>query len=269
MNEHLQRLVDELPLMQQLFTHDEYITVLDKKGIIQGFSVPNGVAPKMNIGDTFHDPSGALQEVLRTGRAKHNRLPREVMGEIFEGMLVPVKDEGDVVGCIICTYSVDREEQILAIAAKFRESVSSIDASVRAVVDSIQNLFTTLTDMNATTKQVEGDVSAAVEVAGKIGSNASRSNILALNASIEAARSGEYGRGFAVVATEMGKLATDSGSSATAIKTTLQVISEHLVSIVDSIGKVNDMAKEHMESIETIRKVLEETTGLAEKLEKM
>lgn len=269
MNERLQYMVDELPLLKQLFSHEVYLTVLDEKGVVQGFSVPDGVTPQLSVGEKFQDSSGALPEVLRTGVTRYNHLPRGVMGEAFEGMLVPVKDHDRVVGCITCTYSVDKEEQILAIAAKFRESVNRIDASIGMVVDSINHLFTTLKDMNETTRQVEGDVSAAVDVAGKIGSNASRSNILALNASIEAARSGEHGRGFAVVATEMGKLATDSGSSASAIKTTLQVIADHLASIVSSINDVNGMAQEHMENIKNIRDVLEETTVLAEKLEKM
>lgn len=269
MNERLRAIVDELPLLKQLFKYDVYLTVLDTEGIVQGYSIPDGEKPQMSVGEAFHDPSGAFQEVIRTGRARQNRLPKEVMGEAFEGMLVPIKDGIDVVGCITCTYSVDREEQILLIADKFQKSVQDINDSLRKVVDGIENLFGMLTDMNDVTNSVEGDVHTAVDVVGKISSNASRSNILALNASIEAARSGEYGRGFAVVATEMGKLANDSGSSAKEIKTTLDVIAEHLTSIVGSIKGANDMAREHMENISAIQNVLQETIVLADKLGKM
>lgn len=267
MNERLKQIIDELPLIRQLFEHDAYLSVIDTDGKLQGYSLPDGVPPQLNIGDTFQDPTGAYLEVLRTGKPKHNRLPKEVMGEAFEGILVPILDNGTVVGCIISTYSADSKEQILDIASKFRESIHNINDSIRTVVDGINNLFQTLTDMNQVTQTVEHDVNTAVEVVGKISGNASRSNILALNASIEAARSGEHGRGFSVVATEMGKLANDSGHSATEIKATLAEITNHLASIVSSIKDANDMASKHIEDIGTIQKVLEETVMLAEKLE--
>lgn len=267
LREQLKLIIDQIPLIKQLFRYDVYITVMDDEGIVQAFSLPDGVEPQMNIGDPFYDPSGVLQEVLRTGKAKHNRLPKDVMGEVFEGMLVPIREGNDVVGCIICTYSVDKEEEVAQIAEKFQNSVREIDTSIRAVVGGMEDLFKMLTDMNEVTNNVEGDVDKAVDVVGKISSNASRSNILALNASIEAARSGEYGRGFAVVANEMGKLANDSGSSATEIKSTLNTITEHLTSIVASIKAANDVAREHMDNISAIQKILEETIVLAEKLE--
>lgn len=267
LNEELKQIINILPLIKQLFDHDVYITVMDSEGIVEGYSVPDGVKPLLNVGDKFHDPSGAFQEVIRTGLTKHNRLPKEVMGEAFEGMLVPIKDENDVVGCIICTYSTGMKEHIYQTAEKFKESVHNINTSIQAVVDGIDNLFKMLTEMNNITNSVENDVHTAVDVVSKISSNASRSNILALNASIEAARSGEYGRGFSVVAAEMGKLANDSGSSATEIKSTLNVITSHLVSIVSSIKDANDVAKEHMENINAIQNILEETIALAEKLE--
>lgn len=265
-NEKLKQVVDMLPVIRQLFAHDVYITVMDTDGIIQGFAVPDGVKPQLRVGEVFSDPTGAFQAVLRTGTKKHNCLPREIMGEAFEGELAPIKDGNEVVGCIICTYSVGTREQMADIAVKFQESVHNINNSIHTVVEGTEGLLKKLADMDELTNNVEGDVYNAVEVVNKISGNASRSNILALNASIEAARSGEHGRGFAVVATEMGKLAGDSGSSATEIKGTLHTITEHLASIISSIKGANDVAKEHMENINEIQKILDETITLAEEL---
>lgn len=189
------------------------------------------------------------------------------MGEVFEGMLVPIKDGKQVVGCITCTYSVDIREQNVEMTEHFQKAMRNVSASVKTIVSGIEDLFKMLTDMNEVTNIVEGDVHSAKEVVGKISSNASRSNILALNASIEAARSGEHGLGFSVVASEMGKLAKDSGSSAADISSTLQNITGHLVSIISSIRDANDIAKENMDNINSIQKILDDALTLAEKLE--
>lgn len=266
MNKKLEQLVDSLPVIRQLFDNDVYITVMDAKKAVMGYSVPDGVKPQLGLGDIFRDPSGALDEVLRTGKRKHNILPREAMGESFEGELVPVKDDGVVVGCLACTYSVDVREEMAQITTKFQESVGQINNSLQELVDGIEHLFELLTGMDEMANSVESDVHNAVDVVNKINSNASRSNILALNASIEAARSGEYGRGFAVVATEMGKLANDSGSSATEIKATLNTIREHLVSIIASVKDAGGFAREHRENISAIQDILSNMTVLAEEL---
>lgn len=267
MNEKLQVLVDNLPVIRKLYDKDTFITVLDRDGIMQGYSIPDGAVPQINVGEHFEDPSGVFDEVIRNGVERHNYLPADVMGQAMEGNLVPIKDGGEVVGCLICTFSVDEKEKIKHIADQFRASVQNIDASVQSVIGGTDRLIEILGKMNDLTSGVEEDVNGALGVVNKISNNASRSNILALNASIEAARSGEAGRGFAVVATEMGKLAKDSGGSAAEIKVTLDVIVEHLGAIITSIKGANDVAKEYMDSIGSIKSVLEQTISLAEQLE--
>ncbi len=267
LNEKLQQIIDVLPIIKQLFEQDVFLPVMDGKAVVQGVEVPNGVQPKVFVGEVFQDSTGVLYEVLKTGKSKHNYLPKEVVGEALEGILVPVKDSGEVVGCVVCTYSVDKREQMAQITNKFQESVNNVTDSIRTVLSGIEELFGMLTSMNEMTNSVESDVNNAVGVVNKISQNASRSNILALNASIEATHSGEYGRGFAVVASQMGKLANDSGRSATEIKATLHVITEHLSSIISSIKDANGMAKQHMEDIGAIQEVLQETLVLAGKLE--
>ena len=266
-NEELKKIIDALPLIKQLFSHDAFITVMDAKGVVRGYAIPDGQKPRLKIGEVFRDPSGAFEEVVRTGKAKHNYLPKEVMGEAFEGELVPVMDGGAVVGCVISTYSVGVKEQLTAVTAKFQDSVSNIHGSLEELLGGIENLFKLLKDMDEISTTVGSDVQNAVEIVSKINGNASRSNILALNASIEAARSGEYGRGFAVVATEMGKLSNDSGKSATEIKDTLNIIMQHMDTIISSIKDAGHFAKDYRGNISSIQEVLNDTIKLAGQLE--
>lgn len=267
MNAKLQNIVDNLEIISQLYDKELMISVMDKDRIVQGYSLPKGIPPQFEIGSVFEDPSNSLDDVLATGVTKHNYLPADVLGFPIEGNLVPIKDNGEVVGCIVCSYSVEGREKVKDIATRFQESIFAIDGSIQNVMGGIENLFHMLTTMDQMTSDVEKDVSSAADVVNKISNNASQSNILALNASIEAARSGEAGRGFAVVATQMGKLAEDSGSSATEIKKTLSEIVAHLETIVNSIKDANDVAKGHIDSINSIRSALEQTIYIAKELE--
>lgn len=267
MNEKLKNIIDNLDVIRQLYDKELIISVMDTDRVIQGVSLPKGMPQSAEIGSVFEDPTGILDEVLKKGITKHNYLPREVMGFAVEGNLVPIKDGGQVVGCLVCSYSVEDREKIKGIATEFQESITEIDNSIQGVIRGIENLFNMLAEMNQMTSNVEEDVNGAANVVNKISSNASRSNMLALNASIEAARSGESGRGFAVVATEMGKLAKDSGSSTAEIKTTLDVIASHLDVIINSIKDANEVAKSHIDSINSIRDVLRQTISLAGELQ--
>ena len=267
MNQKVENVVNNLDVIKQLYEVTAYISVLDKDGILVGYSVPEGETPRINIGEKFEDPSGAFDKVIRTGQKIHNYLPKEVMGIAFEGDLVPIKDGHSIEGCLICTYAADDDSKVIDIAENFNASVQRIDTSVQEIIKGTENLVGTLDKINSMTTNVETDVTEAANIVTKISKNASRSNILALNASIEAARSGETGRGFAVVANEMEKLAKDSGSSAGDIKKTLDGIIEHLNEMITSIKDANSVAKNYTEHISSINTILAETVSLANKLE--
>ncbi|MGN0438258.1 MAG: methyl-accepting chemotaxis protein [Lachnospiraceae bacterium] len=269
MNEKVKSIVDALPVFRQILDNISYITVMDREGIVRGYAIPEGQKPLMEIGTEFHDPSGAFDEVLKTGKKKYNYLPKEVMGTAFEGVLAPIMDDGEVVGVLTYTHSADEKEHARNITADFKKSVSEIDESVTSVVESFENLFDMLKGMNERTTEIESDVKVATNVAGRIRGNASRSNILSLNASIEAARSGEAGRGFAVVASEMGKLSNNSGNAANEIDKALSVISSHLNAIIASIHDTNSVAEGYLNSITEVKAQLERTEALADDLQRL
>lgn len=267
MDREIEKIVSILPIIKQLYDRDMYITVLDRDGVVCGYSIPDGKRPQMEIGSRFHDPSGCFDEVIRTGKRKYNYLPKEVMGEVFEGYLVPISDGGRVVGCLVSSYSAEEKKHLGEIASEFHTSVTQVNERISRIVGEFDELYGRFGEVNQMTGKVEADVNASEKIVGVIGSNASKSNILALNASIEAARSGEHGRGFAVVAQEMGKLAKDSSNSTAEIQKQLQEVHKSLEAMIRSINGTDSVAQNYNSEIREIQEVMGRMLEMAAEME--
>ncbi len=148
--------------------------------------------------------------------------------------------------------AADTSKNASETATKGKNTVDTTAADMIKIAQTVQEAASTIEELGRSSAQIG-------EIVATINGIADQTNLLALNAAIEAARAGEQGRGFAVVADEVRKLAERTGQATKDIANRIQSIQQAAAESVAAMKKGSDevdkgvsLAKEASVSLDTI-----------------
>lgn len=136
------------------------------------------------------------------------------------------------------------------------QNLSIVHSEVDELVEFVQDTSQKENEIAVSLSELSKDAENIKSVLGVIVDIADQTNLLALNAAIEAARAGEHGRGFAVVADEVRKLAERTQKSLSEINATISVIVQ---SIMDASALIDKNAK-------SVEKLVDHTSSVKNKI---
>ncbi|MET1172232.1 methyl-accepting chemotaxis protein [Paenibacillus amylolyticus] len=206
--------------------------------------------------------------ILKNGReATLATLSKEVYGIELDILNIPIFDDQQKVVAVFCvSYDQSNQNQL--------EDIIQENQTINGnLVDMVQHVAAHAEELQATSEQILQNTRLAVQnssqinkVAGFIREISEQTNLLGLNAAIEAARVGEAGAGFGVVASEVRKLSVDAKQATSDIDTSLRDVQQVIKQMEVEVSQIAASSQEQATLVSSFTDVIEQLNETGERM---
>lgn len=195
-------------------------------------------------------------------------VPKELFGIAYKTISIPAfnADGTEIEGCISFVKSIEKQDTVMKMSVELDNKLNMITEAVSNISKSVQQVVSTSEHIGQKTYESKKEVENTDIIINMIKAIVSKTNLLGLNARIEATRAGEAGRGFGVVAQEIGVLSKSSESAVGEIKDKLESIKESITGVNDDIEGVIEEFNEQVRLLDKISKSTHELATMSKEL---
>ena len=259
-------LATSVPYIHMALKGEAIVAVVDKeteivKKYLAGKRVDSGYTDgqQINPGDTnvFTAFRGQNADVI---------IPKEVYGVPINAFAFPILDNNRVVGAIAFGLPIDNEVELEHYMEGMDRIIQNLQDTVHTLASHSQQLAATSEEINKQTQVALDDAEKSNGVTSLIKGISRQTNLLGLNASIEAARAGQHGAGFNIVAQEVRKLSFETSTATENIESSLHNINTNLTHLKQNMSQINSATNEQAHLIQNFSEVIEELSNLSKEM---
>lgn len=225
---------------------------------------------KVSPGDAIKPGSALYRAIHEKRRVVVMQKDASLYGVPYVGVGSPLLNErNEIIGAITISESTHRYDLLKQASSGIGANIETIASTAEEISAQTEEIAAASRTLTATLQQSQNRVKDTDQVLGLIKAIAGQTNLLGLNAAIEAARVGEHGRGFGVVAEEIRKLAASTSESVKNIEDIVRAIQEDSAATRGQMTQIDDMISQITGAITQVAESTQQLNDMAKNLSGM